>query len=283
MRWTVLELLRWTTTRFGERGLATPRLDAELLLAHALAVPRVQLYVQFDRPLVEAELAVYREMVRRRQNGESVAYVTGRKEFWSHELLVDARVLVPRPDTETVIDEALARMESMAPELRIADVGTGSGALAITLALVRPQATVLATDVSADALTVARDNATRLGASNVAFAEGDLDAPLRTRAPFDLIVANLPYVPSGDIARLAPEVRCEPHLALDGGPDGLELVRRLVQAAPALLAPGGAIILEIGEGQADATAALLTAAGLDDVRRRADLGGILRVVSGHKS
>jgi len=313
-RWTVKDVLLWTTSRFEERGLQTPRLDAEVLTAHALRVPRLQLYVQFDRPLLPEELASIRELVKRRQAGESVAYVVGKKEFWGLELAVDARVLVPRPDTETLVDEALTRVgrvprarprrlaeaepetaspdtaeaspaadalapsQTARPAPRIADVGTGSGAIAIALAKERPDATVFAVDVSPDALAVARANAERLGAA-VTFLEGDLAAPLASLAPFDLIVANLPYVPAGDIAGLAPEVRAEPALALDGGADGLALVRRLVAAAPALLTPGGALALEIGIGQATETARLCAAAGLTDVRIVRDLGQIERVVS----
>jgi release factor glutamine methyltransferase len=240
----------------------------------------VHLYTQFDRPLLPPELAALRELVKRRQAGEPVAYLTGHKEFWSLDLLVDARVLIPRPDTETAIEEALARLDAraaLAP--RIADVGTGSGAIALALAKSRPAAAVFATDLSPDALAVARGNAERLGLI-VTFGEGDLVAPLRPHAPFDLIVANLPYVRTADIAGLAPEVRSEPQRALDGGTDGLDLVRRLVADAPAVLGPGGALVLEIGAGQADDTAALLRAAGFEDVRARADLGGVDRVVSG---
>jgi release factor glutamine methyltransferase len=326
-----MDVVRWTTSRFEERGLSTPRLDAEILVGHALAVARVQLYVQFDRPLTPEELAAIRELVKRRQAGESVAYVIGKKEFWGLELDVDARVLVPRPDTETLVDEALARVGRAArvrpprpadraadapsavtdadvltgdaidadpaadptaaaldvpatpeapgkPAPRVADIGTGSGAIAVTLAKERPDAVVYATDVSAAALDVARANAARHGVA-ITFLEGSLEAPLIPHAPFDLVTANLPYVPSGDLAGLAPEVRAEPQGALDGGRDGLDLVRRLVAAAPALLAPGGALVLEIGIGQAAETARLCAAAGLVDVRVRRDLGEIERVVS----
>jgi release factor glutamine methyltransferase len=281
-RWTVKDVLLWTTSRFQERGLATPRLDAEILTAHALGVPRVQLYVQFDRPLSPAELGAIRESVKRRQAGESVAYVIGKKEFWGLELAVDARVLVPRPDTETLVDEALERIgrkpppEGVAP--RVADVGTGSGAIAVTLAKARPDAIVLASDISPDALDVARANAARHGVA-VTFLEGDLEVPLIPHAPFELIVANLPYISTGELGGLPPEVRAEPARALDGGADGLALVRRLVAAAPALLAPGGALALEIGAGQAQETARLCAAAGLADVRVRRDLGSVERVVS----
>ena len=279
-QWTVLDVIRWTAARFSERGLPTPRLDAELIVAHVLALPRVQLYVQFDRPLSATELPDIRALIKRRQAGESVAYLVGKKEFWGLDFAVDARVLVPRPDTETLVEEARARLDG-AEAPRIADVGTGSGALAVTLAKLRPDAAVFASDISAAALEVARGNAERHGVA-VTFLEGDLAAPLEGQAPFSLIVANLPYVPSADLAALPPEVRAEPVLALDGGADGLDLARRLVEAAPALLAPGGTLALEIGAGQAGATAALLTAAGFVEVHVRPDLAGIERVVAGRK-
>jgi release factor glutamine methyltransferase len=305
-RWTVLEVIRWTAARFTERSLPTPRLDAEILVAHALALPRVQLYVQFDRPLTASELADIRALIKRRQAGESVAYLVGKKEFWGIDFAVDARVLVPRPDTETLIEEARERLTAAVrvggaglspaepvagglgnpprvPEVhRIVDIGTGSGAIALTLAKLFPAAAVVASDVSPAALEVARGNAERLGLA-VTFVEGELDAPLGPHAPFSLIAANLPYIPTAEMATLPAEVKSEPALALDGGADGLALVRRLVAAAPALLAPGGALVLEIGAGQAAATAELLRDAGFGDVRARRDLGGIDRVVSGRRA
>jgi release factor glutamine methyltransferase len=310
--WTILEVVKWTTSRFAERGLATPRLDAELLAAHAFGMPRIGLYAHFDRPLQPPELAALRELVKRRQAGEPVAYLTGHKEFWSLDLLVDARVLIPRPDTETAVQVALECLRADAkaeqpqqspPEAeqpqaeqtdaeqsqveqlpiaqpqRVADIGTGSGAIALALKKELPNATVFAVDVSPDALAVARENASRLGLA-IECLEGKLAAPLAAHAPFDLVIANLPYVPAGDIAGLAPEVRREPRLALDGGPDGLDLVRVLVHEVPAVLRPGGALVLEIGIGQAAATAALCRAAGFVDVAITRDLDDTERVVSG---
>jgi release factor glutamine methyltransferase len=280
-QWTLLDVIRWTAARFAERGIASPRLDAEILVAHVLGLPRVQLYVQFDRPLQAEELAGIRALIKRRQAGESVAYLVGKKEFWGLDFAVDARVLVPRPDTETLVEEARERLgppvEGVA--LAIADVGTGSGAIAVTLAKLFPAATVYAVDKSPDALEVARGNAERLGVQ-VTFLEGDLSAPLAAHGPLSLIAANLPYIPTGDLAALPADVQTEPTLALDGGPDGLALVRRLVADVSGLLAPGGVLALEIGAGQAPATAALLVEAGFSDVRARRDLAGIERVVSG---
>jgi release factor glutamine methyltransferase len=279
--WAVLDVLRWTTAHFEKHGLASARLDAELLAAHAFGMSRVELYAHFDRPLTAAELAAYRDLVSRRLAGEPVAYLLGHKEFWSLDLLVDLRVLIPRPDSETLLEEALDRFANPGAALRIADVGTGSGALALALAKERPQAQVSATDISPDALAVARANAERLGLA-VTFLLGDLDQPLVPAGRFDLIVANLPYIPSADIDGLSADVRSEPRLALDGGGDGLVLVRRLVEAAPKLLHPGGGLALEVGVGQAGVVGELLREAGLGDVRSRRDLAGIDRVVSGMK-
>ena len=281
--WTILEVLNWTTTRFAERSLPSPRLDAELLAAHAFGLARIQLYAQFDRPLSADELARFRELVKRRQAGEPVAYIVCRKEFWSLDLAVDQRVLIPRPDTETAVEAALALLPADAPA-RVCDVGTGSGAIALAIRKERPQATVVAIDLSAEALAVAEDNAQRLGLS-VEFRQGDLLAPLAaepTLDPFDVIVANLPYVPRADLPGLAPEVQAEPLLALDGGVDGLNLIRRLAAAAGAHLRPGGALVLEIGAGQAAATGKICEQAGLGGVIMRRDLAGIERVVVAHR-
>jgi release factor glutamine methyltransferase len=273
--WTPLKVLAWTAAKFGERKIASARLDAEVLLAHALGTTRVGLYTAFDKPLQDAELGAYRELVRRRLAGEPVAYLVGQQEFWSLPLKVDARVLIPRRDTETLVETALRRAPAA---LRIADVATGSGAVALALAKERPDAAVVATDASEDALAVARANAAAL-ALPVRFVAGDLLAPLAGET-FDLIVANPPYVPSGAIAGLAAEVRREPRAALDGGPDGLALIRPLVAAAPAALAPGGVLAIEHGFDQGEAVRSLFAAAGLADVDTARDLGGNERVTSG---
>ncbi len=274
--WTVLEVLRWTTQRFTERGLDSPRLDAELLAAHAFGMTRLRLYAEFDRPLLAEELTALRDLVKRRQAGEPVAYLTGHKEFWSLDLAVDARVLIPRPDTETLVEVALDVL-AIDVDAQVADIGTGSGAVALAIAKQRPRAQVTATDLSDDALNVARANATQLGL-NVTFRSGNLLASIPSDARFHLIVANLPYIPSADIPGLAPEVRSEPMRALDGGADGLDLVRRLITSAPAHLHEGGVLALEIGAGQADATVALMAVGGFAAPERRSDLGGIERVI-----
>jgi release factor glutamine methyltransferase len=280
--WTILEVLRWTIGRFERHGTASARLDAELLAAQAFGRTRVELYTHFDQPLGDPELAAYRTLVQRRMAGESVAYILGRKEFWSLDLEVDARVLVPRPDTETLVEQALEWLKGMPDKgraLRVADIGTGSGALALALKKERPGDEVFAVDLSADALDVARGNANRLGL-DVTFLQGDLVSPLAGLAPFDLIASNPPYIPSQDIAGLSPEVRNEPRLALDGGADGLVLVRRLANEARGVLAPEGALAMEIGAGQACAALEVLRGEGYANVGSRRDLASIERVVFG---
>jgi release factor glutamine methyltransferase len=278
--WTILEVLRWTQDRFAKHGIESARLDAELLAAHAFALSRVELYMHFDRPLVDHELAAYRELVRRRLAGEPVAYILGRKEFWSLDLQVDPRVLVPRPDSETLVEQALDLLKAMPEQARarrIADIGTGSGALALALKKERPGDEIYAVDVSADALAVATANAERLGLA-VTFLQGNLVEPLATLAPFDLVISNPPYIPSADIAGLSAEVRCEPRQALDGGTDGLTLVRQLATATLALLEPTGALALEVGAGQANDVKQILFSAGYAQPGSRRDLAGIERVV-----
>jgi release factor glutamine methyltransferase len=279
--WTILSVLQWTEKRFAERSVGSPRLDAQILLADVLQKDRVYLYTHFDQPLGPDELAKYRALIQRRLGGESVAYLVGRKEFRSLELAVDARVLVPRPDTEATVDVALAHLPAEG-EARVVDVGTGSGAIALALKKERPTLEVLAVDRSPDAAAVARANADKLGLA-VEVVEGDLLAPVAARAPFALIVSNPPYIPSAEIAGLAAEVRKEPLAALDGGPDGLDLIRRLVADAPPLLADGGALVLEVGAGQAPAVVALLAADGrYAPATVTKDLGGIERVVSARR-
>lgn len=274
--WTILEVLGWTTQRFTERGLTTPRLDAELVIAHALGLRRIDLYVRSEQLLSADELTRIREVVRRRQEGESVAYVTGEKEFWGLPFTVTADVLVPRPDTETLVEAALERLPR-GQVRRVLDVGTGSGAIAVAIAKARPQAVVWATDASAPALAVAQGNAARNGAE-VAFATGRFFEPVQHEQPFDVIVSNPPYIPTADIAGLAEEVRREPLLALDGGADGLDVIRPLVAGAKEHLVAGGWLLLELGQGQAGAVRDLCVRAGLQSPFVLKDLAGIERVV-----
>jgi release factor glutamine methyltransferase len=279
--WTILAVLNWTAQRFTEAGLGSPRLDAEVLLAHVLGYSRVQLYTRFDQPLERTELDAYRELIRRRLKGEPVAYLTGTKEFWSLAFKVDPRVLIPRPETELLVETALELTADL-PAGVLADVGTGSGAIACALKKERPGWRVLATDVSGDALAVARENAARLGL-DLELLEGDLEAPLAAHAPLDLLVSNPPYIDAAELATLQREVRDhEPRLALSPGTDGLAVIRRLVAAAAALLRPGAALALEIGTGQGAAVRALLAGAGFVEVAVRRDYAGHDRVATGRR-
>lgn len=277
--WTVLKVLEWTAGYFRERGIESARLDADLLLAATLKVDRVGLYLRYDQPLLPAELSEFRARVTRRAHHEPLAYILGEVEFWSLKFSVSPAVLIPRPDTEVLVEEALARGQG---EARVLDVGTGSGAIAVALAVERPAWQVTALDVSHDALAVAQANAARHQVGGrMRFLHGDL-----ARLPaekFDLIVANPPYIPSDDLLNLMPDVRdYEPHLALDGGPDGLGAYRALSAQAPAHLRPGGWLLVEIGQGQQAAVAELLAQSGLRDIGSRADYAGIVRVVGGRR-
>ncbi|AKJ02308.1 release factor glutamine methyltransferase [Archangium gephyra] len=269
--WTVRKILTWTTQHFEKRGVDAPRLTTEVLLAHALKTSRVRLYVDLDRPLEKTELATFRALIERRLAGEPTQYLTGVREFYNRPFKVDARVLIPRPETELLVEAALHKLPKDGPGLAL-DVCTGSGCIAISLAAERPQATVMATDLSADACALARDNAQALGvAERVTVLQGNLFAPLPPDARFDVVASNPPYIASGEIPTLSAEVRREPHLALDGGPDGLVLIRKVIEGARRVLKPGGLLAMEIGETQGDAVKALLQAAGYDDARVEKDL------------
>jgi release factor glutamine methyltransferase len=239
---TLLEVLRRATGYLEQHGSSSPRLDAELLLAHSLGLRRLDLYLQFERPLDDPELAPYRELVARRAKGEPVAYLVGRKEFMKLDFEVTPDVLVPNPDTEPLVVRAIAWARERGGLLQVADVGTGSGCIAIAIAHYVPAAAVCATDVSPAALAVARRNAERLGVGErVSFAEGSLLEP--AAGPFDLVCANLPYLPPGH--PFPAEVLAQPHQALFAGPRGSELVVGLLEQAAAKLAPAGAVLAEI--------------------------------------
>ena len=275
--WTTLAVLDWTTKRFTDAGIGAARLEAQVLLAHALGCTRMQLYTGFDKPLGDTELASYRELIKRRLAGEPVAYLVSEHEFWGFPLWVDPSVLVPRPDTETVVEVARATRADRAAPCRVLDLCTGSGAIAIALAKELPAAHVIATEVSAPAAALARRNAERNGvADRVEVREGDLWAPVAGER-FDLVVSNPPYIATSVIATLSPEVRREPVLALDGGPDGLAFYDRICAGARDHLEPGGALVVEHGFDQADAVRARFVAAGFEHVTLVNDLGKNPRV------
>jgi release factor glutamine methyltransferase len=279
--WTIEEVLRWATDDFRARGVDSPRLDAELLLGRATGLSRIQLIVEARKELEPDQLASFRDLVKRRRAREPIAYILGKREFYGHEFRVDRRVLVPRPDTEALVETALSRTRHVSLAMRALDLCTGSGCVAISLALDRPTSLVLATDRSDDALAVAKDNALRLGAYRVAFRQGDLYAAVPPACRFDVVTANPPYIATGDLPGLMVDVRdFEPRLALVGGADGLDLVRRVVAGAAPFLVPGGVLAVEVGAGQATATAALFERAGYGQVETRRDYARIERVVSG---
>lgn len=275
--WTVLRILRWTTEHLAHKGVDNARLDAELLLADTLKLDRVGLYLNYDRPLQTEELDRYRDRVRRRARREPVQYILGHCEFWSLPLRVTADVLIPRADTEVLVEEALRHAR---PGASLLDVGTGSGAIALALASELPECRVTGLDRSVAALKVADENCRALGlAERVSLVEGNLFALPEGR--WQLIVANPPYVPIRDLAGLMPEVGGhEPHLALAGGDDGLDCYRALARQASNLLVDGGWLLVEVGIDQAAVVAELFADAGLQDIYSRDDYAGVPRVVGG---
>jgi len=280
----VLELLRWTTAHFAERGIESPRLDAECLLAHALGVSRMRLYLDFDKPIHEAERASFRELVRQRSTQRvPVSQLVGRREFWSLPLRVSRDVLTPRPETETLVAAALERMPrgdaSAAAVLEVLDLGTGSGAIALALARERKDIRVTATDVSAAALSIAQQNAEELGMlDRITFAAGDAFAAV-PGLRFDLIVSNPPYVDPAQRASLPPELAHEPECALFADDAGLGMLRRIARECAGWLQPGGVLALEHAADQAAAVAESLEAAGFTGLALHRDLSGNPRVTT----
>ena len=276
--WTVARLLEWTTGHFSSKGIESARLEADVLLSAALGVRRIDLYVRHDQMVDEAGRGRFREMVRKRQDGAPTAHIVGKKEFYSLDFAVTGATLIPRPDTELLVDEAI-KIAKGQPELLIADIGTGSGCVALAIASRLPKAKLVAIDISPEALTVARENAARLNlAGRVEFRLGDLLTPLGNMRP-DLIVSNPPYIPSQDIASLEAGVRDhEPRLALDGGADGFRIIERLALGAQGALAPGGTLAFEIGAGQEAGARQLLERLGFVVEKVLKDGGGHPRVV-----
>ena len=274
--WTPLKVLTWTTGYLSEKGVENARREAEWLLCEATGLDRMGLYLNFDKPLHDDELTRYRAMVARRGKREPLQHILGTQEFCGLEFLVSKDTLIPRHDTEVLVDTACCQAPQAATVL---DIGTGSGCIAISLAHRLPQATVTAVDLSPAALTIARQNATRHGTS-VEFLSGSYFQPVAGRR-FDLIASNPPYITTADLAELQPEVRdFEPQLALDGGIDGLDAYRHLVAEAPQHLTRGGWLLFEVGAGQADAVAALLAQTGFDGILIIPDHAGIQRVAGG---
>jgi release factor glutamine methyltransferase len=277
---TVGDARRAWAKRFRSSGIESPELDARILVGHALGLDHTALAAAEARRLSADEEAAVAALAQRRLAREPVARILGCKEFWSLTLQIDAATLVPRPETETVVEAALAAIEARRARtqtLRIADLGIGSGAILLALLSELPNAFGLGSDVSPAALLVARDNARRLGLKRAHFVACDMAAALR--GPFDVIVCNPPYVASREIAALAPEVRdFDPRGALDGGPDGLDFYRTIAASAPALLSPQGVLVVELGAGQAQPVAALFAAAGFAPSPPRPDLMDVPRAL-----
>lgn len=255
--WTIQALLTWTTDFLAKKGVASARLEAHILLAHVLNCPRIELVARSAEEPTEAERAAYRDLITRRVGGWPVAYLTGSKEFYLLKFEVSPAVLIPRPETETLVLEALKHLKPL-KEPAVLDLGTGSGCIAVSLAHQKKDARAVAVDLSPDALDVARRNAAKYGvADRITFIQGDLFAPLPPGSVFDVVVSNPPYVTPTELAALAPDIRDhEPRLALDGGPDGLAFYRRIAAGAGAVLKPGGWLLVEIGATQDDAVRAV---------------------------
>lgn len=282
-QWSVRRILEWTTGYLAEHGSESPRLEAEILLAHARGCPRIQLYTHYDDVLPKEVRSRMRELVKRRAAAEPVAYLVGHREFFSLDFEVTPDVFIPRPETELLVMEALERIKDReAP--RVFDLGTGSGCIAVAIAVNAPKARVTAVDLSPEALPVARRNAQRHGvADRVTFLCGNLFTPLASEGPFDAIACNPPYVATTDEPRLQPDVRQhEPPSSLYAGEDGLDVMKRIVAGAPNHLKPGGCLLLEFSPEQAAALEALLAETGrFENVAVRSDLSRASRMISAH--
>jgi len=276
--WRIDTILKWTRQYFGEKGVESPRLDAEVLLSHVLQKDRLYLYVHFDQPLEERELTAFRAAVKKRAARLPVAYITGSKEFMGLDFEVTSAVLIPRPDTEILVETAL-KLLSTVDRPQILDIGTGSGAICVSMLVNLPTAQGTTVDISPDALAVAKSNADKHQvAERLTFCQGDLFAPVGGQT-FHAILSNPPYIPEAEIATLTPEVQQEPNLALDGGKDGLDFYRRIIEEASKYLATGGFIAMEVGIDQAQLVGSMAENTEFFKVSAIIkDYGGIERVV-----
>jgi release factor glutamine methyltransferase len=274
---TVLELLQNTTAYFAKRQIESPRLNIEHLLADALGKKRIELYLEFDREIPQQLLDPLRDKVRRRAEGEPLQHLLGHWDFYGRTFKTDRRALIPRPETELLVETVLGEIKpDKSSGSRLADVGTGTGILAITFALERPGMEVIGLDISEEALTLARENADRFE-TGVVFRHSDLlDA---AEGGYNWVVANLPYIPTGELPGLPPEVRFDPLIALDGGEDGLTIVKRLIESIPDKLASNSLVALEVGQGQAAEVARFLARQNFRDIAIKKDYQGIERILT----
>jgi release factor glutamine methyltransferase len=277
--WTVRSLLQWAREWLAKKAVENPRLDAELLLAHALGCDRLRLYIDIDKPVSADELARFKPLIQRRGAREPVAYILSAKEFYGRRFLVAPGVFIPRPETELLVRIVLDRMEKGTPG-RVLDLCAGSGAVGVSVAAERPEARVDLVELSPEAVEVARRNAEAHAPGRARVLEGDLYAALPEQVRYHAIAANPPYVPIAHAEKLAPEILAEPHLALFGGADGLLVIRRIVSGLADWLMPGGLFVTEIDPPQSEAVAQMLRDAGLSQVRVERDLAGLERHVLG---
>ena len=275
-----LPLAQKAARLLGERGIENARLEAELLLAHVLGIKRLDLYLQFDRPLTQAQLEDFRQVVRRRLKREPIQYITGRTQFRSLNLATDQRALIPRPETEVLVSVVLEYVRAEARALRLIDIGTGSGAIALSIAREAPSVSVHATDISAEAAALARENAAENGIEMPIWT-GSLFHPVPECEQFDIVVSNPPYIAVSERPQLQPEVRdWEPASALFAGQDGLDVVRELVAASPARMTAGGLLALEIGSTQAGEVESIIgKSSSFENIRVIRDLSGRERIVT----
>lgn len=287
--WTILRLLNWTSQYFSENGIENPRLDAEVLLAHSLRTNRLRLYLNYDKPILKGELREYKKLIKRRIRREPLQYITGYQEFWSLNLKVTKGVLIPRPETEILVEEALKTFpqnESFDKTINILELGTGSGAVAIALAKELQRGSIVATDISDIAIKTARENAKVHGLEEqITFLKGSLFEPVRERiGTFNLVISNPPYIPIEDFRDIQPEVRdFEPRISLNGGKEGLKFYRQIFSQIGRYLAKDGWVILELGKGQAEKVTRLIELTGeFNPTSIVKDFSGIERVVKAQK-
>jgi release factor glutamine methyltransferase len=286
--WTILKLLNWATDYFNQHDIENPKATAEILLAESLHFRRIDLYLQHDRPLHRQELSNFKMLLKRKLKREPVAYIVGNREFWSLPLAVTRDVLIPRPETERLVEAALQIIDAASGEkkIRVLELGTGSGALILALASQKGDHVYYASDISEKALTVAKQNADTLGLNAIRFFAGDWMAPLSLRkSRFDMVISNPPYIPSRQLETLSPEIRhYEPRLALDGDEDGLKCLRHIVQNGWQFLKAGGWLLLEMGYDQKNEVVKIVSSCGkYDEIMVMKDYGGHDRVIKLRKT